>query len=49
MLNAQLHCPVFTHECRTNASQVAPVGKRNLQRIFRLEGTRSTRRDTRSR
>ncbi|HET6820624.1 MAG TPA: hypothetical protein VFH98_08730 [Candidatus Limnocylindria bacterium] len=49
MLNAQLHYPVFTYEYRASASQVNPIGKRGLRRIFRLDEGRGPRRETRSR
>jgi hypothetical protein len=49
MLNAQLHYPVFTYEYQAHASRNAPVAKRGLRRIFRLEDGRGSRRGTRSR
>ena len=49
MLNAQLHYPVFTHEYRAHATHTAPLGKRDLRRMFRLDETRGPRRVARSR
>jgi hypothetical protein len=49
MLNAQLHYPVFTYEYQAQANRTAPVAKRGLRRIFRLDDGRGPRRVTRSR
>jgi hypothetical protein len=49
MLNAQLQYPVFTYEYRTSATQVAPLAKRDVRRMFRLDESRTTRRGTRGR
>ena len=49
MLNAQLHYAVFTHEYQAHASRTAPLAKRGLRRIFRLDDGRGSRRGTRSR
>ena len=49
MLNAQLHYPVFTYQYQARASRTAPVAKRGMRRIFRLDDGQGFRRGTRSR
>lgn len=49
MLSAQLHYPVFMHEYRTQASQNAPIAKRDIRRVSQLTGQRTSRREARGR